>query len=494
MANLGRRLIAWASVTLSRYSTSSESPRAAVAREVAARTIHRVTERDAWAMPTLDAELKASGADPRDAALATEIVYGTLRVLPALDAAIAQHLRRPDQKLDGYLRALLRVTAYQIRHLSRVPPYAAVDDAVSLAKRERGAKAGGFVNAIARRLAADRPVDPSPAQAVVVAEWVRQEIEDSLGADRAEAFWEARALPPPIGLRCNRLRTDPATLQRAIQDERPRASVEPSPVCDGALLISHAGDPRTLAAHGAGHFSVQEEGSQLVGLLVGAMRGERIADICAGHGGKTTLLAEIVGPTGHVTAVDLHAEKLTRIASEVARLGIDPAAIETQAIDLTVGTGSLGADFDRVLVDAPCTGLGTIHRRPELLLRLRPDDPARLAAVQLAILERAAGLVRPGGTLTFAVCSPTRAEGAGVIGAFLAAHPSFQTRPPPSSRGAAAIETEKREGPDPIGCPAPDADGIIRLGPWMTPSGSGPDAYQIWSGVREPFDIAKTGG
>jgi 16S rRNA (cytosine967-C5)-methyltransferase len=160
-------------------------------------------------------------------------------------------------------------------------------------------------------------------------------------------------------------------------------------------------------------------------------------------------------------AVDLYEEKLERAERERARLGLDPAKLETRAVDLTVGTGGLDASFDRVLVDAPCTGLGTLHRRPELLLRLGPGDPARLAELQLAILANAAKLVRPGGLLVYAVCSPTAEEGAGVVARFSASHPEFEVV---TARPRDAI--------------AADSDGIVRIGPWSGETAA-PDAYQV---------------
>jgi 16S rRNA (cytosine967-C5)-methyltransferase len=177
--------------------------------------------------------------------------------------------------------------------------------------------------------------------------------------------------------------------------------------------------------------------------------GERVAELCAGHGGKSALFLRQLGPKGTLCAVDLDERKLARIAPELARLGIDPAPLSSHAVDLTVGPGGLAPGFDRVFVDAPCSGLGTVHRRPELLLRLDPAQLASLGQVQLAIAERAARLLRPGGTLAYAVCSPLRQEGAEVATALERAVPDLRRLCTPA--------TEK--------LPAPDADGVIRLGP-----------------------------
>ncbi|HEX2676634.1 MAG TPA: RsmB/NOP family class I SAM-dependent RNA methyltransferase, partial [Polyangiales bacterium] len=237
------------------------------------------------------------------------------------------------------------------------------------------------------------------------------------------------------------------------------------------VSVRRGGASRALPGYAQGHFSVQEEGAQLVALALGAREGERIADVCSGHGGKTTLLASQVGARGHVTAIDLDERKLEHIAPELDRLGIARERVDTQAIDVSVGTGGLGAAFDRVLVDAPCSGLGTIHRRPELLLRLGPKDPARLAELQLRILLRAAELVRPEGLLAYAVCSPTRVEAAEVASRFEAAMPRARRLLQPATPAFAAEHAWA----------APDADGILRIGPWQVPPGAAgaPDGYQL---------------
>jgi 16S rRNA (cytosine967-C5)-methyltransferase len=211
---------------------------------------------------------------------------------------------------------------------------------------------------------------------------------------------------------------------------------------------------------------VQEEGSQLLASLVDAREGDRVADVCAGHGGKTAVLARAVGSKGSVSALDLHRGKLDRIAPELRRLKLD-AQLDVRAADLTVGLAGLPpASFDRVLVDAPCTGLGTIARRPEILLRVKHDDPARLAATQRKILARAAELVRPGGRLVYAVCSPAAEEGAEVIQAFLAATPR-----------ASLVRLD-----------GADSDGMIRIGPWRDPAADAYTAAVLALGEEFPKD------
>nr|PZN20122.1 MAG: hypothetical protein DIU78_19845 [Pseudomonadota bacterium] len=180
-----------------------------------------------------------------------------------------------------------------------------------------------------------------------------------------------------------------------------------------ARVVRDLGDPRKRPGYAEGAFVLQEEGAQVVALLLGARPGERVLDACAGRGQKTTLLAENVGASGAVWAADLSAKKLSRIPAELTRLGLPP--VETRAENLELGPGGLPDGFDRVLVDAPCTGTGTLRHRPEIRGRLRPEDPARLAAVQTRILRNAATRARPGGRVVYAVCSVLPEEGEGVI-------------------------------------------------------------------------------
>jgi 16S rRNA (cytosine967-C5)-methyltransferase len=177
-------------------------------------------------------------------------------------------------------------------------------------------------------------------------------------------------------------------------------------------VVRGEGDPRQKPGFAEGLFSVQEEGAQVVALALGARAGEKVLDACAGRGQKASLLAERVG-SGTLVASDLYPEKLEALAEELARLRLVP--VETRAIDWSAGQGGLGADFDRVLVDAPCSGTGTLRRRPEILRRLKPEDPRRLAELAESILRSAASRARPGGTVLFAVCSVLREEGEDVV-------------------------------------------------------------------------------
>jgi 16S rRNA (cytosine967-C5)-methyltransferase len=437
------------------------------ARAVAIEVLRRVDQDGAWASRALDAELQRRGTSGRDAALAAEIVYGTLRTLPWLDARLETRMKRGG-RVDALTRAALRVGLYQLQHLSRVPPHAAVNASVNAVRELRGQRVAGFVNAVLRGLARDRPAEPAPPERVALPAWLERSLEESLGPERAASLTRARPLPPPLDLRVSAGRSVDDVLAR-LRDTRPDPERE-GPVVERlaasprSLRVQRAGDPRQLPGFEDGDFVVQEIGSQLIAALVGAQPGEAVADACAGRGGKTLQLAEAVGASGHVTALELHEARLEQIPAALALVGCS-TPVELVCADLEVGCAGLEGRLDRVLIDAPCTGVGTFHRRPELLLRLTPEDPARLGALQARLLANAARMVRPGGLVHYAVCSPLVEEGAHVA----AKASEFGLRPLPF---------------DDTACVPPDADGAVRLGPWTPGVNESADAYQVFRFIR----------
>ncbi len=437
----------------------------APARHIATRVLHRVAHDDAWAAPALDAEIRRGSLSRADAALATQIVYGALRAAPDLEAALARHARRP-VKVDDWTQAALLGAAYQLLHLERVPSHAVVNDTVELVRMKRGKRVAGFANAVLRKVAADRPEVPRLPSSVAVPSWLGDALRSSIGAEHTEDLLRVGGEPPSIDLRL-RTDVDRDAITESIVAARPDALVSHTGLSPYGLRVSGAGDPRTLPGYEQGAFAVQEEGAQLIGLLLDAQPGERVLDACAGRGGKTAQLLEVVGESGGVVAADLHEHRLEQISAELLRLRLNPTRLETACVDWTVGRGAVRGEFDRVLVDAPCTGLGTLRRKPEILLRSAPAEAARMGETQRRVLQNAALLVRPGGTLLYAVCSPLHDEGPGVIEN--ADLPGFDLQV-----GRASSLKSLCFG----------SDGGLDVGPWVEGSGPWADAYQIYMWVN----------
>lgn len=364
------------------------------ARSIAARVVERVLVDAAYVSATLDAELRRHPQlDARERALATELSYGTLRAEPALRSRLFVHA--PRGVSDERVLAQLLVAAYQILLLDRVPAFAAVDAAVTGVKRDRGPRVAGFANAVLRKLArTGEKLSWAQALREAVPDWLWAALLDAIGEEQATALLNAESV---TGLRRRLGASEPEWMQLL-----PVGRVSPV-----ARLVRGEGDPRQKPGYAEGAFAVQEEGAQVVGLALGVREGEKVLDACAGRGQKATLLAERLG-SGRLIACDLYPEKLEALAEERARLLLP--AIQTHAVDWSVGQGGLPDDFDRVLVDAPCSGTGTLRRRPEILRRLQPGDPARLGALSETILRSAASRARPGGSVVLAVCSVLRQE------------------------------------------------------------------------------------
>ncbi len=402
------------------------------ARTVAAAVLLRVEQNRAFAAAALESELvQAVQLEPRDRALATEIVYGALRTHGFLEAQIARFSSRPVSDIDPKMRVHLIVAAYQMFFLTRVPRFAAVNDAVDAVRDSGNAKGSGFANAILRKIAVaaeTEPVTVADAMLQSAPAWLRDALTRALGSEEAARDFIAESSgPADVGICVYDAMTRDAWIER-LSAAKPDASFHASTLSPHAIRAKNAGRPQDLEGFLTGELSIQEEGSQLVAQSLGAKAGETVLDACAGRGNKTAILAHAVGPSGAVDAVDQHPKKLDRLAIELERVHVQ--ARNVFAVDWSVGAGDvpLGA-YDRVLVDAPCSGTGTIRKRPEIFVRRVESDLRSLAELQLAILERASAAVRPGGTLVYAVCSVLREECEDVIAKFAAKHPEFCARP-----------------------------------------------------------------
>lgn len=417
------------------------------AREVARDVLRRVEQGEAYASLALAAALDRGQMSPADKGLATELVYGVLRHRTRLDRALAAQTPRGLSQLPAPALVTLRIAAYQLL-LLRVPAHAAVDDAVGAMKQLGGDKLAGFANAVLRKLATAGEPPPPPATDVVrvleevhsFPRWLGTRLVQAVGAAEAVAAGAAMNQPSAVALR-----VPPGTARDAVAAallaERPDASVVPSPYLPEALLVRGAGAPESLRAFQEQRCTVQDVAAQLVGRLCGATAGERILDACAGVGGKSTHLAQLAraagGGTGgaQIDAADLSQRKLDLGVDAARRLGVG-GDVRPVLTDLTAPPpGALAEVYDRVLLDAPCSGLGVLRRHPEAKWRRRPADITALAALQAQLLEALAPRVRAGGVLVYSVCTFTAEEGPLQLARFLAAHPDFALAPPPAADG-----------------------------------------------------------
>jgi 16S rRNA (cytosine967-C5)-methyltransferase len=403
---------------------------APTARSVAATVIERVLRDQAFASAALDAELdRAVQLEARDKRLATALVYGALRTWPELERMLGKHAPRGLDRVDRATRSHLLVAAYQLAILEKIPAFAAVSEAVDSVRAQRGEGMARFVNALLRKLAAEVDsggrIPLSDAVSRSVQPWLMARLCAALGSkEQAASYVAAGPWPPPSCIRLRRGEAREAWVTR-LTDAAPGARIEPGRISPLCITLQGAGELSRLPGH-ATHWSVQEEGSQVVGLALGAQPGERVLDACAGRGNKTTLLAEAV-QGGEVDAADLYDTKLVTLQRQLEALGA--RAAKAYAVDWSVGTGEVPEGYDRVLIDAPCSGTGTIRRRPDLLMKDLKGALPGLQQLQRAILARAASRVRPGGTLVYAVCSVLREEAEDVVEHVLATCPWLQAAP-----------------------------------------------------------------
>ena len=389
-------------------------------------------------------------SDERDRGLAAEIVTGSLRWQRSLDHLIEHFANRPLGKIDRSVLHILRLSLYQLLHLDRVPASAVVDDAVDLTRHARKGSAAGFVNAVLRSVLRQRyrlPLPPRPALTLRQAQghpeqrrgvserseskgaiaylgithshpdWLVARWFDRFGLDAAERWVRFNNETPRLTLRANTLRATREGVAAALAAAG--VETEPTRYTPDGLTVT-AGNPLRLPADGS--FFVQDEASQLVAVAAGAQPGERILDLCASPGGKTVAMAGDMRDRGLVVACDVRAKRVNLLRDTVRLSG-------ARCIRLTrvPASGPLPFErvFDRVLVDAPCSGLGTIRRDPDIRWRRQERDLAALAADQAALLDRAASVVRTGGRLVYATCSSEPEENEAVVDAFLSRQPDF---------------------------------------------------------------------
>jgi 16S rRNA (cytosine967-C5)-methyltransferase len=413
---------------------------AAPARRCAYVVLRRVFEQGAYADRAFTAE--AAELDARDRALAMRLTYGAVQRKGTLDHLIERLAERPAGALDAPVLAALRLGLYELLYLRGAPDYAVVADAVELAKAN--ARAGhGLVNAVLRRAAREGPDallgtlgEDTPAQAAVKhshPEWIARLWWDVLGAEDARALMAADNEPWELALRANTLVTDAPTLAEQLP-----VRTHLDPAIPEAVVLEEAFDAHRSKLWRDGAFLAQSRAAMLVARTLAPEPGERVLDLCAAPGGKSTHLAALMNGRGLVVAVERDRRRAGALARAAQRLHAANVRVELADAERW-GAGE--HPFDRVLVDPPCSGLGTLAARADLRWRMTPDTVAQLAATQARILDAGAGVLRPGGVLVYSTCTISPTENERLIAAFLDSHPEFALDGPGGIDGPGPLST-----------------------------------------------------
>jgi 16S rRNA (cytosine967-C5)-methyltransferase len=398
----------------------------------------RAVHRGAYADVALHRHLAQAELSSRDRSLVTELVYGSVRRQRTLDALLDHLGNRPAAQQAPDLRVVLHLGLYQLRYLDHIPPSAGVNTSVDLAKKVGLKGLAKVVNGLLRQyLRQAEQADPLPLPADPVAQlgvihsypdWLVQLWVDELGLEAAAQLGDWFNQPPSIDLRVNPLRTDRDTVLAALKADNILARPLATP--QGIRLIGAAGAIPQLPGYDQGWWTVQDGSAQLVAALVDPQPGEAVIDACAAPGGKTTHLGELMQNQGHLWGCDRTASRLKTIHRNAQRIGL--TCIQTRAAD-SRNCPDWVNQADRVLVDAPCSGLGTLHRHADARWRQTPATIAELSQLQAELLAHTATWVKPGGILVYATCTLHPQENERQIEGFLADHPYWQLVQPPES-------------------------------------------------------------
>jgi len=389
---------------------------------------------EAGAYSNLALKQATKNVSSTDAALIKQLVYGTLTYRASLDYLLSQWLTRPLAKLQPAIRNVLRLGLYQIIYL-QVPDHAAVDESVRLAHRVGHKGVAGLVNAVLRRAVRCKDDLPWPQTESATynlsvrysfPEWMIARWLERYGTEETRALCQAHNQVPGIDLRVNTLLNTQAELLAELEAEGLEA--EANRWVKNSVHLTAASLPH-LSALAKGRCTVQGAASTLVGQVVDPQPGQLVYDVCAAPGGKALHMAELMQNTGQVVALDIHSRRLGLIEKAAKRLQIN--SVNTRCIDATKLAEQGWEPADCVLVDAPCSGLGVIRRKPDIRWQRQPADIRQLSALQIKILQQAASLVKVGGVLVYSVCSTEPEESSEIVDAFLQQQPAFEPLPWP---------------------------------------------------------------
>ena len=402
------------------------------ARETAVLALAACEKQGAWSDGYLKHAIREGGLDRRDGALCTRLCYGVLQNKLLLDWRLARVCSIRLEKLDLKVLCDLRVAAYQILFLDKIPPSAAVNEAVELAKKHgRSPRAAGLVNGVLRALLREegpevRGEDEIDTLSIQYSHprWLVEEFAGLLGMEGARALLQADNEQPPITAQVNPLKTTAEELAEELRGGG--AEVRPHPWLPDCLLFTGAGDLERLDAFRRGEFYVQDAASRLAVMAANPQPGQRVLDCCAAPGGKSFAAAILMENRGELISCDIHPHKIKLLEAGRDRLGL--ATIKPTLQNAAQRREDWEDGFDAVLADVPCSGLGIIRKKPDIRYK-EPGPLAGLPRVQRGILDNCARYVRPGGVLVYSTCTLLRRENGGVVDSFLADHPDFAPEP-----------------------------------------------------------------
>lgn len=402
-------------------------------RELALIVLTKIDQERAYSNIQLNQAIMQSNLSAQEISLATELVYGTLQRRATLDWVISK-LVQVDKKLEDWVRNLIRLSLYQLLFLERIPSHAIVNEAVELAKKHGHKGISGFVNGVLRNAIRNRntlldfselPASERLAVESSHPEWFVVKMQSLFGAEQAQELCYANLERPFAVVRTNFLKVTREELMISLQAELGEdAIITESPVSKAGIRIIGSGNLTTTNLYKKGYFSIQDDSSMLVAEFVAPEPGMTVLDATAAPGGKSLYLAELMQNHGRIIAVDQHAHRVKLITEQAERLGID--IIESHVSDANDLRNNFEPIFDRILLDAPCSGLGVLRRKPELKWRMTEAEILKLADIQLNLLKNLAPLLKNDGVFVYSTCTLAEEENQAVIRAFLAENADYQ--------------------------------------------------------------------
>lgn len=413
-------------------SSGGKADRSGTAREAALEVLVRTEQDKSYSNLLLHQTIQKYRLDKADAALATEIAYGTIQRLNTIDYYLERFVSKGMAKLQPWVRSLLRLSFYQMYFLDRIPDHAIVNEAVNIAKKKGHQGISGMVNGVLRNVirqkdslqipaglpAADRIALEHSHPKWLVSRWISQ-----LGEAKTERICEANNTPPHVSIRANTTKIGRDELVSLLQ--RNGLQAEPSELAPAGVIVKGGGNMALTPWFEQGLFSIQDESSMLVAEAVDPQPGEKVLDCCAAPGGKTMHMAEKMKDGGEVWACDIHEHKAKLIREQAERLGLK--SVRTLTADARkLADHFAEGSFDRILLDAPCSGLGVIRRKPDMKWSKREQELDDICVIQRDLLNEAHKLLRPGGILVYSTCTIEHNENEGMVEAFLRRHPEFE--------------------------------------------------------------------